>query len=156
MKENLDKEFKDLRWLEKTANLLDSKFRIPGTKFTFGFDPILGLIPILGDVSTFILSAIMITYMTKYGVSKKVLILMVLNIVLDALVGGIPVAGSIFDFVYKANDRNIKLLKEHYQEGRHEGSGTWIILAILFVFMVMFVLLFYGLWKLFSFLLGLF
>jgi hypothetical protein len=156
MMEDSKKEYKDLRWLESTAKLLDSQFAIPGTKFKFGLDPLLGLIPILGDVSTFIISGIMIMYMTRYGVSRKVLILMVLNIIFDAVVGGIPVLGNIFDFAYKANDKNIRLLKEHYHEDKHKGSGTWIIVIILFVFFLILVLITLGLWKLFEYLFGLF
>jgi hypothetical protein len=156
MKEDSKNEFTDLRWLERTAHLLDSQFQIPGTKFKFGLDPILGLIPVLGDASTLIISAIMVLYMAKYGVSGKVLVMMVLNIVLDAVVGGIPVLGSIFDFVYKANDKNMRLLKEHYHEGKHQGSGMWIIITILVVFITLFVLLIIGLYQLFKFLFGLF
>ena len=154
--EDRKNEFKDLKWLERTAHLLDSQFQIPGTKFKFGLDPIIGLIPVLGDASTLIVSAIMVLYMTKYGVSGKVLVMMVLNIVLDAVVGGIPVLGSVFDFVYKANDKNIRLLKEHYHEGKHKGSGTWIIITILIIFITLFVLLIIGLYQLFKFLFGLF
>jgi hypothetical protein len=149
-------EFRDLRWLERTAHLLDSQFRIPGTNFKFGLDPIIGLIPVLGDASTLIISAVMVLYMARYGVSGKVLVVMVLNIVLDAVVGGIPVLGSIFDFVYKANDKNIRLLKEHYHEGKHQGSGMWIIITVLIFFVTLFVLLMIGLYQLFKFLFGLF
>jgi hypothetical protein len=123
----------DLKWLERISTLLDSQFNIPGTKFRFGLDPLIGLIPFAGDASTFIMSGVMIMYMAKYGVSTKVLILMMLNIILDAIVGAIPIAGSIFDFVYKANDKNIRLLKQHYHEGRHKGSGIGILIAITFI-----------------------
>jgi hypothetical protein len=156
MNEDYKKEYIDLGWLEKTARLLDSQFQVPGTKFKFGLDPLLGLIPVLGDVSTLIISAFMLAYMAKFGVSRKVLIIMTFNIVLDAVIGGIPLLGNIFDFVYKANDKNIKLLKEHYHEGKHQGSGTWIIVAILFVFFALLVLLTIGLYQLFKFLFGLF
>ena len=156
MKEVRKKEYIDLGWLEKTARLLDSQFQFPGTKFKFGLDPLLGLIPVLGDVSTLIISAVMLVYMAKYGVSRKALIIMMLNIVFDAVIGGVPVLGNIFDFVYKANDKNIRLLKEHYHEGKHQGSGIWIIVTILFVFFSLLVLLTIGLYQLFKFLFGLF
>ncbi|EOR96044.1 putative protein-transmembrane prediction [Arcticibacter svalbardensis MN12-7] len=79
--------------------------------------------------------------MVKSGVSRKVVILMILNILVDAVIGAIPFIGNIFDFYYKANTRNIKLLKEHYQEGKHEGGGTGVIIVILF-FLVLILALF--------------
>jgi hypothetical protein len=142
----------DLKWLERISTLLDSQFKIPGTNFKFGLDPLLGLIPFVGDASTFMVSGILIFYMSKYGVSKKVLILMMLNIILDAVVGGIPIAGNIFDFAYKANDKNIKLLKQHYHEGRHQGSGIGILITIAVVILALLILIAYGFWKLFSYL----
>ena len=145
----------DLKWLERISTLLDSQFNIPGTKFKFGLDPLLGLIPLAGDAATFIISGLMIVYMAKYGVSTKVLILMMLNIILDALVGAIPIAGSIFDFAYKANDRNIRLLKEHYHENKHQGSGMGILIAIAFVTFFVLILIAYGFWKLFSYIFSL-
>ncbi|MDF3078335.1 MAG: hypothetical protein K0S09_2224 [Sphingobacteriaceae bacterium] len=143
-----------LRWVESLSRLLDDKFRIPGTNFRFGLDPLLNLIPIAGDLSGFLISAALVATMAKHGVSRKVLILMSLNILLDATIGAIPFIGQIFDFVYKANTKNIKLLKEHYEEGRHKGSGTGIVVLILIVFAIFFVLLMYGVWKLADWLWG--
>ncbi|MFL5728622.1 MAG: DUF4112 domain-containing protein [Cytophagaceae bacterium] len=139
----------DLKWLERISRLMDSQFRFPGTNFKFGLDPIFGLVPFAGDASTFLISGIMVLYMAKYGVSTKVLILMMLNIILDAVVGGIPVIGSIFDFAYKANDKNMRLLKQHYHEGRHQGSGIGILLTIVTVTLLLLILIAYGFWKLF-------
>jgi hypothetical protein len=154
MKEDIKDQY-DLKWLERISTLLDSQFKIPGTNFKFGLDPLLGLIPFVGDASTFMVSGILIIYMSKYGVSKKVLILMMLNIILDAVVGGIPIIGSIFDFAYKANDKNIKLLKQHYHEGKHQGSGIGILITIVVVMLALLILIAYGFWKLFSYLFSL-
>jgi hypothetical protein len=141
----------DLKWLERISALLDSQFNIPGTKFRFGLDPLIGLVPFAGDASTFMISGIMVVYMAKYGVSTKVLILMMLNIILDSTVGAIPVVGSIFDFVYKSNDRNIRLLKQHYHEGKHQGSGTGILVTIVLITFIILILIAYGFFKLFSY-----
>lgn len=143
-----------LRWVESLSRLLDDKFRIPGTNFRFGLDPLLNLIPIAGDLSGFLISAALVATMAKHGVSRKVVILMSLNILLDATIGAIPLVGQIFDFVYKANTKNIKLLKEHYEEGRHQGSGTGIVILVVTVFAVFFFLLMYGIWKLADWLWG--
>jgi hypothetical protein len=109
---------------------------IPGTNFRFGLDPILNLIPFAGDVSGFLVSAALLYVMAKNGVSRKVLILMAINISVDAAIGAIPLLGQISDFYIKANTRNIKLLKEHYQEGRHTGSGNGIIAILLIVLLI--------------------
>jgi hypothetical protein len=132
-----------LKWVERVASIMDDKFRIPGTSFRFGLDPILNLIPLAGDVSGFVMSAALLYVMAKNGVSRKVLILMVINISIDAAVGAIPLLGQISDFYIKANTRNIKLLKEHYHEGKHTGSGNGIIAILLIVlFIVMSVVLY--------------
>jgi hypothetical protein len=132
-----------LKWVERVASIMDDKFRIPGTSFRFGLDPILNLIPLAGDVSGFVMSAALLYVMAKNGVSRKVLILMAINISIDAAVGAIPLLGQISDFYIKANTRNIKLLKEHYHEGKHTGSGNGIIAILLIVlFIVMSVVLY--------------
>ncbi|RWY50369.1 DUF4112 domain-containing protein [Mucilaginibacter gilvus] len=126
-----------LKWVERVASVMDDKFRLPGTNFRFGLDPILNFIPFAGDVSGFIVAAALLYVIAKNGgVSRKVLILMALNISVDALLGAIPILGQVTDFYFKANTRNIKLLKEHYQEDKHQGSGKGIILLILVVLIV--------------------
>jgi len=122
-----------LKWVERIASVMDNKFKVPGTNFRFGLDPILNFIPIAGDASGFLISAILLYIMAKNGASRKVLILMTLNICVDAVIGAIPVIGQISDFYIKANTRNIRILKEHYQEGKHTGSGSGIIIMLLVV-----------------------
>lgn len=137
-----------LRWVEKLSYLLDEQFRLPGTNFRFGLDPILNLIPFAGDMSGLLISAALVLTMAKNGASSKIVTLMVINIVLDATIGGIPVIGQIFDFFFKANKRNIRLLHEHYQEGKHQGSGKGVLIAVGFVLLILFVLIVYLIWKL--------
>ncbi|WP_299287893.1 DUF4112 domain-containing protein [uncultured Mucilaginibacter sp.] len=127
-----------LKWVEYMANLLDDKFRIPGTKFRFGLDPIMNLIPVAGDISGFLVGAVLVWVMARHGVSRKVLILMVINICVDALIGAVPLIGQISDFYYKSNSRNIKLLKEHYEEGKHQGKGTGVLVMLFLVLLVFF------------------
>nr|WP_294948843.1 DUF4112 domain-containing protein [uncultured Mucilaginibacter sp.] len=127
-----------LKWVERVASVMDDKFRLPGTNLRFGLDPILNFIPFAGDVSGFIVAAALLYVIAKNGsVSRKVLVLMALNISIDALIGAIPILGQISDFYFKANTRNIKLLKEHYQEGKHFGSGNGIMLLI-FILLIIF------------------
>ena len=122
-----------LKWVERIASVMDDKFRVPGTNFKFGLDPIMNIIPIAGDVSGFIVAAALLFVMAKNGVSRKVLILMAINVGIDVTIGAIPLIGQLFDFYFKANTRNIKLLKEHYQEGKHTGSGKGIIIILLII-----------------------
>ncbi|WP_454802495.1 DUF4112 domain-containing protein [Mucilaginibacter phyllosphaerae] len=125
-----------LKWVERIASVMDDKFRIPGTNFRFGLDPVLNLIPFAGDLSGFLVSAALLFIMAKNGVSRKVLILMAINISIDAVIGAIPLLGQISDFYIKANTRNIKLLKEHYNQGKHQGNGNGTIAFILLVLLV--------------------
>ncbi len=141
-----------LKWVESLSRLMDSQFRLPGTQFKFGLDPILGFIPLAGTLSTYAVSGVLVFTMARYGVSRKVVILMLINIFLDALIGSIPLVGNLFDFVYKANDRNVRLLRRHYQEGKYAGSGTGILLLIGLFLVVLLGLLFYGIWTLSAYL----
>lgn len=145
-----------LKWVERTSYLLDERFRIPGTRFRFGLDPILNLIPFAGDISGLILSAVLVFTMARHGVSRKVVILMTLNILIDFLVGAVPFIGQVFDFFYKANSRNISLLKKHYEEGRYQGSGNGILIGIFVLVLAVFALGIFLLWKLIEWLLEIF
>lgn len=138
----------DLFWIEEMTRLMDSKFRIPGTRFRFGIDPILGLLPVVGDITSFAISGSLLLYMLRFGVSRKVIILMLLNIVLDTIIGSIPIIGQLFDFYYKANTRNINLLRKHYHEQKYQGSGTWILVSVALVLVALIFLMLWGLWKL--------
>lgn len=135
-----------LRWVEHVARLMDSQFRLPGTRFRFGLDPLLGLVPIIGDLSTFAVSGVLVMTMMRHGASRNVVIRMVLNILIDTFLGAIPIIGNIFDFAYKANDRNVALLRRHYAEGKYQGGGRGLLTLVLLGFFVFFGLLAWGLW----------
>ena len=138
----------DFKWIDKISNLLDSKFKIPGTRFRFGLDPILGLFPGVGDMTTFTISSMLIVTMAKKGVSEKVIVLMILNVVIDTIFGAIPILGNVYDFFFKANERNVRLLKKHYQEGKYQGSGKGIIIFTLISLVVIFFVLAFFIFKL--------
>ena len=141
-----------LRWLETISTFMDSQFRLPGTNFRFGLDPILSFIPFGGSAASFAISAGLLLTMMKYGVSRKVWIMMLGNLALDALIGSIPIIGNIFDFVYKANQRNVNLLKKHYQEGKYMGSGNGIIITVALIMIILLGLIIYGTWELVTYL----
>lgn len=145
-----------IEWVERLSYLMDDQFRVPGTNFRFGLDPILNFIPVAGSASGFLISIALLLSMARHGASKKVAIKMTVNVVLDFLFGGIPVIGQIFDFFFKANKRNIRLLKEHYYEGKHQGSAKGIIATIIIVLIVLLVLFVYLIWNLFEWFFSLF
>jgi hypothetical protein len=128
-----NKAVKDLGWL---AKLMDAQFRVPGTNFRFGLDGLLGLIPGAGDLSTFAVSGYMLVIMARNGASGYVIARMALNILIDAIIGAIPIIGDIFDIAFKANMRNLKLMQEHYQEGRHRGGAWKIVIPVLLVLLL--------------------
>lgn len=144
-----------LKWVERVSYLMDEQFKLPGTKFRFGLDPIINFIPVAGDLGGFAVSTVLLFTMAKHGVSRKVLILMTLNIILDSTIGAIPILGNIFDFAYKSNSRNIKLLKEHYDEGKHQGSGKGVIAWIVIVLLLCFLIFAYVIWMIMSWLIDL-
>ncbi|TRX60505.1 DUF4112 domain-containing protein [Fulvivirga sp. M361] len=106
--------FLSIRAVEALSRLLDTKFKFPGTDFRFGLDPIISLVPVIGDVISYAISGLLIVTMYRHGASGKVVRRMVFNATLDAVIGSIPLIGTIFDFYFKANQRNVQLLKEHY------------------------------------------
>lgn len=137
---------KDFLWVERLSVLMDSRFRIGN--FRFGLDPILNFIPFAGQIATFIISLVLITVMYRNGASGKIAIKMLLNVTWDALLGSIPLLGNIFDFFNKANDKNIKLLREHYYENKHQGSGKNIIFLIVSILAIVITLLIYAMYAL--------
>lgn len=145
-----------LKWVERIARLLDEQFAVPGTGFRFGLDPIINLFPVAGDAAGFMISAALVLTMAKHGASRKVLILMVLNVLIDGLIGAIPIIGQIFDFYYKANTRNINLLKQHYEEGKHQGNGNGILITLFIILALGLILFVYLSYRLVAFIINLF
>ena len=92
---------------------MDAGIRIPGTNLRFGLDPIVGLIPGFGDAAGAILAGWILVEGLRLGASRATLLRMAGNVAFDALVGAVPVLGDIFDFVWKANLRNVALLERH-------------------------------------------
>jgi uncharacterized protein DUF4112 len=116
--------------LRRWARIFDSAFRIPGTQITFGIDPILGLVPGLGDLASPLFSLLFIWHGVRLGVPKVVLARMAFNVLIDAAVGAIPVLGDLFDFGWKANAWNLTLLERHAVPGRRATSGDWLFVTV--------------------------
>jgi hypothetical protein len=117
--------------LDYVAALLDDMWRVPGTKIRFGLDALIGWIPGIGDAMAGIASCFIVFASWRRGVPSITLVRMVANILLEATLGSIPVAGDVFHVVWKANRRNYRLL---IREKEHPGSETrrdWMFLAII-------------------------
>ena len=106
---------RELARLDRLARNLDAKFRMPVLGFRFGWDGILGLIPGLGDLATALPSALIIRRAWQLGLPPHMLARMALNTGMDFAFGSVPVIGSIFDIYFKANLRNIALIRRHLE-----------------------------------------
>jgi len=85
----------EFKYLQKYSNVLDSRIRIPGTDFRFGWDPILGFVPVVGDTISLGFSILLIYYFFKHGGTRKMALKMSGNVLLDATVGSIPILGTV-------------------------------------------------------------
>lgn len=97
--------------LHGISHLLDNAFRIPGTNYRVGVDPLLGLLPVVGDAPGAALAAYIVVEAAYLGVPRETVLRMLFNLVVDATVGSLPVVGDVFDAVWKANARNVQLLE---------------------------------------------
>jgi Domain of unknown function (DUF4112) len=122
------------RWL---ALIMDDFLRLPGTKLRFGLDPIIGLLPGIGDVTSAIVSAVAFVHAARSGVPKILLARMAMNILINELVGIIPGLGDAFSFWFKSNVRNYELLRRYSAAPAGSRRGDWMfviaVISLLFV-----------------------
>ena len=104
--------------LERLADLLDSRWRIPGTSIPIGLDGIASIFPVVGDSATGVVAAYLVFQAARLGVPRSTLLRMLGNVGVDWAVGSIPVFGTLFDIGFKANRRNMRLLREHLERER--------------------------------------
>jgi hypothetical protein len=103
--------------------LLESAFPVPGTNMRFGLDAVVGLIPVVGDIVTTAMGAWLVWEARNLGMSRFQLVRMAGNIGLDTLVGAVPLVGDLFDFAFKSNTRNLRILKR-YLDKHHPDTMT--------------------------------
>ena len=99
--------------VRRLAWLIDGSARLPGTRFRFGLNSLIGLVPAGGDAVLAALSMVIVLEARKLGVPRSILLRMVANIGIEAVGGAIPIAGDAFDMIFKANLRNIALIEDH-------------------------------------------
>ncbi len=102
---------REITRLEALAKVLDSVVTVPGTKFKIGIDPIIGLIPGVGDALSSFMSGVIIYEAARLGAPKRHLLRMLGNVMLDSIAGAVPVLGDIFDFAFRSNLRNLEILR---------------------------------------------
>jgi hypothetical protein len=126
-----------LRHIRAFAQLLDQSIVLPGG-YRIGIDPIIGLIPGIGDAIGTVLSFYIVYQAARLGIPKSILLRMCGNVLLEMLVGEIPILGDIFDAVWKANIRNVRLIELHHRPTQAERPVQKIFwtIAILFLTIV--------------------
>lgn len=121
-------------WANALTHYMDEAFRIPGTRITIGLDSIIGfLLPGVGDVLTSTSSIALLLLALQIGVPRVVLLRMIVNVAVDALVGAIPLVGDVFDVAWKANRRNLELIRRHQQTRRGATFADYAIVGIAIV-----------------------
>jgi hypothetical protein len=122
------------------ARWMDNAFEIPGTRIRLGLDPILGLLPGLGDMLTTLVSLYILGAARRYGVPRVTLLRMAANVAIDLALGSLPIAGDVFDVFWKSNVKNVALLQRQVRatpaEQRRARSGDWLFLAALMLLLV--------------------
>lgn len=118
--------------LDNLARVLDEVFHIPGTRIRFGLDALLGLIPGLGDAATGLASCIIIAAAWQRGLPRVTIGRMLANVALDSMLGAIPVVGDVFDLAWKANRKNVDLLRraQGYPTAK-QTAGDWLFLIVM-------------------------
>ena len=148
-----ESHIRTLAALRKWSVLLDSAFRVPGTNVTFGLDPILGLIPGLGDLTSPVFAAWLLVHAVRMRIPRVIQVRMLINAAIDVVIGLIPVLGDPFDFGWKANVRNLALLERHAHPGSTPTRGDWIfVLSVIGVLVAVTVIpLLFAVWLLSQF-----
>jgi hypothetical protein len=117
--------------LRSLARLLDSAWGVPGTRYRFGIDAIVGLVPGIGDIIGAVFSVLIVFQAARLGAPASTLFRMMSNIGLDTIIGEIPLLGDLFDVGWQANNRNMALLDQHLQRpsAAHQASrrALWLI-----------------------------
>jgi hypothetical protein len=124
--------------LDKLTQLLDTAFPIPGTRYRIGLDGLLGLIPGVGDTIGAALSAYIVLEAARLGAPKGILLRMIGNLAVETVVGLVPILGDIFDIAWKANVRNLALLREHRVEvSRRDERSPRQIMSLFVVVIIL-------------------
>lgn len=134
------------------ARLLDTSLRVPGTRFRFGLDPILGLIPGVGDLAGVLLSGSILLTAARLGVPGATLLRMGVNVGIEAVLGLIPILGDLFDAGWRANVRNMALIDAHFESpgSTARRDRRWLIAVAVAIVLVLIAIVGAGVWLVIS------
>ena len=118
-------------WIRQLAYLMDGA--IPIGSWSFGLDPLIGLIPGIGDLIGALISMVIVVRAVQAGVPRIAVARMVTNIAIDTLVGSIPVFGDAFDFAYKSNLKNLRIYEQSLHDRRAATARHWAFFIALFL-----------------------
>jgi hypothetical protein len=121
-----DRALNSLRSLKR---LLDEAFRVPGTNIRFGWDPIIGLVPWVGDFLTALFSCAIIVQAHRMRLPGVVVVRMMLNVAIDVVIGVVPLVGDAADVFWKSNTMNFAILEQHAAEVRPASRGDWLFVV---------------------------
>ena len=116
--------------LRVIARVLDDAVRVPGTNIRFGLDALLGLIPGAGDAVTGAVATYAIVLAAQLGAAPAVIARMALNVLVDVVVGAIPLLGDIFDVGWKANRKNVQLLERYQANPQKVRRSSWLVVGL--------------------------
>ena len=125
-----------LEMIRRVSRMLDSGFVVPGTSLRYGLDPILGLIPGLGDFVSPLFTIGVLWQARDLGIPRIVQLRMIFNVAIDALLGLVPIAGDLFDFAWKSNDMNVALLDRHAYEEHRPAAGDWVFVSLMILILL--------------------
>lgn len=125
--------------LHKVARILDSGIGVPGTRWRFGVDGLIGLVPVVGDLFGLLMGAYFLFEGARIGAPTRLQLRMLGNVLFDVLIGLVPVIGDLADFAFKSNQRNAQLLDQHLDRvltpqtptPRSRRGGIWVAGALL-------------------------
>ena len=117
------------RRIGRVTHALDELIGIPGTPVRVGLDPIIGLIPVVGDAVSAIVGAWVIGEAARFGIPRIVLARMVVNLVIDLVIGAIPLLGDLYDVAFRSNSRNLALFRRHALEPDASTRGDQAFFA---------------------------
>ena len=127
-----------LKRMRQISRLLDSAIVIPGTKQRIGLDPILGLIPGGGDTISAGLAGYIIIEAARMGLPREALIRMVMNLLIDTIIGAVPLLGDVFDVFSKANLRNMQIVESHLKVSEPSAKPDKLFIGLLIAGLIMF------------------
>jgi hypothetical protein len=110
--------------IDALARLLDTAFVLPGTNVRFGIDALIGLVPGIGDAITTAMSLYIVSEARALGAPRLLVARMLANVAIDGVFGAVPLVGDVFDAAFRANRRNLALLREHLDAERR-GRGPY-------------------------------